>query len=298
MRISPRIAGLFAVLLAGGASGAMAQTNTSNTQLPRECRMIEQRQDGTVVAECSTQGGERASAIRINECRSNLSVRDGVLACSGTTATVGPLRTGTQQTGIGGLLASVLGTQQPSDAQNTDWVDAARQTQPGQNYQNGGYGQSGGWQPMEAGRADFERRLSEARNARVISLAESTRLRSDWQTLARLEAQYRRNGLDARETADLDTRMQAIERRLGRFGQQGQTQVAGNWAQLETRIDAGERNRSLNANQLERLRTEHGDLVRLDAAWRRAGLGANEQAYLTRRQGELAARIEQMERRR
>ncbi len=164
-----------------------------------------------------------------------------------------------------------------------------------QGYDIGGTA-SQNWQPLTERSADFERRVTAARSARAITLAESRRLRTDWQNLRQLEAQYRSNGIDIRETADLDARRMGLERRLGRFAEQ--TQVANSWTLLETRINTSENDRSLNRNQLARLRDQHGDLVRLDAAWRRIGMGSTEQAYLTRRHAELSAQLEQMKRQR
>lgn len=361
--------GVFAALLACASSGALAQTSVS---IPNECRLVENRADGMIVAECPVQANSRttdfrASAIRANECRSSISARDGVLACNGTTAIVGPLRTSTQQTGIGGFLASVLGAPQPAqEAMDMEWsqgsqplgqrraditaridagsrdgsltraeADAIRrdhdalirleaqyaadgqfstnertdlatryaalstrlgeQRRDDQGYDVGGT-MNQAWQPLTERSADFERRVTAARSARAITLAESNRLRSEWQNLMRLEAQYRSNGIDVRESADLDARRMGLERRLGRFADQ--TEVTNSWTLLETRINTAENNRSLNRNQLARLRDQHGDLVRLDAAWRRIGMGTTEQAYLTRRNAELTAQLEQMQRQR
>jgi hypothetical protein len=107
--------------------------------------------------------------------------------------------------------------------------------------------------------------------------------------------------------------MTAMETRLGRFGQSGQAAAVQNdrylgqtsWTTIERRISAAERSGTLNRAQLERLRTEHGDLVRLDAAWRRDSRGRSsrplstaEQTYLADRHVEISQRIEQMVQRR
>ena len=49
---------------------------------------------------------------------------------------------------------------------------------------------------------------------RPLSQAEAARLRAEFQTLARLEANYRRNGLTAAERADLDRRFDALSKRV------------------------------------------------------------------------------------
>lgn len=140
-----------------------------------------------------------------------------------------------------------------------------------------------------AQRADYEVRIATALRQRRISLAESQRLRNDLQTLVQVEAAYRRDGLDARERADLATRLTAFERRLGVAGVGNDT--ASQWARLEVRIAAGERNGRIARRDAAHLRTEIGDLTRLDAAYRVNGLSADERAYLGRRLAEVEARI-------
>lgn len=364
---------LIATLLTCAATTAMAQNSNSSgsAAIPSECRVVEQRADGLLVAECSTRDGDRASAIRASECRSSIVTRNGVLACTGTTAIVGPIRTTTQQTVIGGLLASVLGTPQPAaPAMDMEWIrdsqplgqrraevdaridagdrdgslsrrevstlrrDHAALIRLEQQYAQDGQfsteervdlnnryaalsarigsepGDNQGnasaqlWQPLVERRADFDRRVENAQSARVISSTEANRLRTDWQGLMQLENQYRANGIDNRETGDLAARLEGLERRLGRFGNSSDNTAGnsntqpGNWAVLESRINTADRDRKLNRNQVERLLAEHGDLSRLDAAWRRYGLGSTEQAYLARRYKELSDRIDMMERQR
>jgi len=379
MSMITRISGLAAGLLACSASIALAQN------VPGECRIIESRADGMVVAECPTARGQQASAIRPAECRSTLTARDGVLSCTGTTAIVGPLRDNAQNQGpLGAFLSSVLGVPQAEQAEmDMEWsrgsqplgqrradldarieagrrdgslssteaatlrrdhdalvrleaqyaadgrlTDAERldltsryatlsdrvgdQRRDSQGYDVGAA--TGPWQPMTERTNDFESRVTAARNAGEINNAQANQLRTDWQGLMRLEADYRRNGIDARETADLNNRMAAMETRLGRFGQSAQAQAAqaatyqgvASWTAIESRISVGERNGRLTRAQTERLRTEHGDLMRLDAAWRRDGQGradrrqlsAAEQAYIVKRHGEISQRIEQMARQR
>ena len=60
---------------------------------------------------------------------------------------------------------------------------------------------------------------------------------------------------------------------------------------IEAAIAAGERSGSIIRMEAERLRTELGDLSRLEAAYVQGGLNADERAYLTRRFGELDVRV-------
>lgn len=148
------------------------------------------------------------------------------------------------------------------------------------------------WEPLASQRAAFDARLDLAVRDRRLTRAEATRLRADFQALAQVEAGYQRNGLDARETADLRARYAELERRIGDvagggYGDDHRERLAD----IQVRISAAERAGSLNRNELERVRTEHEDLSRLEAAYARDGLTADERDYLTRRIGELDARV-------
>ena len=355
-------AGAFALSAFGGV--ARAQTPySSQASVPSTCRNA-QSQNGYVSAECQTTGGYRWSSIRQVDCRSALTNRNGVLTCSGATATVGelyPETSGGYQTTtpqgpdgvIGALLGAVFGdafglqTGQPQDewsrgrrplaegrATLTARIDAGvsdgsisrseatrlrtdydglvqletryaadgrvttqeaadlreryrllaqRLEMPGQ-----GQGGSYGWQPLSSRRADFDARVDRALNDRDITRAEATRLRADFQALVQVETSYQRNGLDAREEADLVARYQTLTNRLG----DDDSGYGGDrWAEIETRIVAGERSGAINRNEAARLRTELGDLTRLDAAYRADGLNTDERQYLDRRFGELDTRV-------
>ena len=138
-------------------------------------------------------------------------------------------------------------------------------------------------------------RIDAALRARALNRTEAARLRADYQALIQIEAGYMRNGIDGREQADLQLRYDDLERRLGDDdgydGGYGDDRNVGRWAAIEARISAGERSGALDRVEAARLRTELGDLTRLDAAWVRDGLNADERNYLTRRFGELNARV-------
>lgn len=154
-----------------------------------------------------------------------------------------------------------------------------------------GYGQQGGaYQSIAAQRTSFDTRVNQALQQRRISTAEAQRLRSDFQGLAQLEANYRRNGLDTREIADLDARFDGLERRLNDSGF-GNDVNPVRWSSFENRILAAERSGALQRREAAQLRTEIGDLSRLDAAYAANGLNSSERAYLTRRHAEIEARV-------
>ena len=72
----------------------------------------------------------------------------------------------------------------------------------------GGYGDDvGGYQSAADGRSEFEARLNAAVSARRLTRTEATRLRSDYAAIIQIEAGYQRDGLTARERADIETRL-------------------------------------------------------------------------------------------
>lgn len=152
--------------------------------------------------------------------------------------------------------------------------------------QDGGYGDDvGGYQSVADGRAEFDRRVDAAVGARRLSRTDATRLRADYAALIRMEAEYQRGGLTARERQDIETRLDALDARLGDVGYGG-----GAWQQTpRERLTAIERALpSLNRGEAaDRIRVQLEDLTRLDAAYARITASADDRAYLERRIGEL-----------
>ena len=149
----------------------------------------------------------------------------------------------------------------------------------------GWYPDQGRWQMLSTRSADFEQRVTIGLRNRSLTRAEATQLRNDWRSLAQLETSYQRGGFDAREQADLWSRYNAINNRLGGgFGNDGNS---ARWSQLETRLATSERNGSISRNDAVQVRAQLSDLVRLDAAYATGGYSADERTYLTRRYGEL-----------
>jgi Spy/CpxP family protein refolding chaperone len=139
---------------------------------------------------------------------------------------------------------------------------------------------------VAAGQAEFDARVDAALAARRISRAESRRLKADYAAVARVETGYLRDGaLNAAEVADLDTRLDALDARLGDTA----------YATLTPRQRLDAIGRALTSTRLStaaraQLQTEYEDLVRLEAAYGRLNETADEQAYLDRRLGELETR--------
>ena len=121
------------------------------------------------------------------------------------------------------------------------------------------------WQPLAGQTAAFDARVAAALRARDITRTESTRLRSDFQALVRLEAQYERDGLSAREREDLETRYADLNRRVGDDympGNGGNNGADPHAMQIEARIAAGLRDGSITRTEAARFREELRDLSR------------------------------------
>lgn len=119
------------------------------------------------------------------------------------------------------------------------------------------------WRPLADGRAAFIARVDAGLQARRLSRSEATRLRTDFDALVRLETDYRRDGLSAREREDLTARLADLDRRVGDGGyDDGGYGADPRAAQIEARIAAGERNGSISRTEAVRLRDELRDLTR------------------------------------
>ncbi|MDP3803119.1 hypothetical protein [Brevundimonas sp.] len=121
------------------------------------------------------------------------------------------------------------------------------------------------WEPLAGQTGAFNARVAAALRARDITRAESTRLRSDFQALVRLEAQYERDGLSAREREDLEARYADLNRRVGDdygSGNDGGYGADPRAVQIEARIAAGVRDGSISRAEATRLREELRELTR------------------------------------
>jgi hypothetical protein len=72
----------------------------------------------------------------------------------------------------------------------------------------------GNWQSINQRQAQLDRRIEQGVRTGSLSRREATRLRSDFNSLARLEASYRRGGLSSWERADLDRRFDRLEAQI------------------------------------------------------------------------------------
>ena len=152
-----------------------------------------------------------------------------------------------------------------------------------------------GWQSINARQANLDRRIDQGVRNGSLSPAEAARLRAEFETIVRLEAQYRRSGggLNQAERRDLDQRFDALSRRIRdeRRDNDGWYGESGRLAELGRRIEAGARSGQLDRAEAARLRAEYQYLVQLESNYRRNGLTAQERAELNRRFDVLATRI-------
>ncbi|CAN5221520.1 hypothetical protein BH09PSE1_BH09PSE1_18200 [soil metagenome] len=98
-------------------------------------------------------------------------------------------------------------------------LPAAAQSYHGPSHNQGGYGPShnqpynagyGNWQSINQRQAQLDRRIDQGVRNGSLSRREATRLRGEFNGIARLEASYRRGGLSGWERADLDRRFDRL----------------------------------------------------------------------------------------
>lgn len=154
-----------------------------------------------------------------------------------------------------------------------------------------GYGNdNGGFGPqadVAEGQVEFNGRVDAAVSQRRITRVAGTRLKADYQALITTESNYLRDGvLSERERADLDDRLDALDQRVGDVGY-------GSAVTAKTRLDAIARalpTSGLSATARTQLLVEHGDLVRLEAAYARLNASVEDRAYLDSRIANLETR--------
>jgi hypothetical protein len=72
----------------------------------------------------------------------------------------------------------------------------------------------GGWTNINQRQAQLDRRIDQGLRSGQLTRTEAYRLRSEFQTIARLETRYRVNGLSQWERADLDRRFDTLSNRI------------------------------------------------------------------------------------
>jgi hypothetical protein len=292
--LSALAAGALALSAAGASQAQTPYTayQSGPSGVPSSCRNAEQLANGYVSAECQADGGFRWSSIRAADCRSAITNRNGVLSCSGATATVGPLYPdnayGSGQTSVqdqpGGVFGAILGALfggqtagQADQALEDDW--------------------SRGRRPLYQRRADLDARIEAGVRDGSISRTEASRLRGDYEALVQLETRYAADGrMTTTERADLRDRYRALSQRVGDERRDdddgyGWRPLAEQRAAFDARVDVAVRDRRLTRTEGTRLRADFDALVRLESDYRRDGLSAREQEDLAARLADLDRRI-------
>lgn len=72
----------------------------------------------------------------------------------------------------------------------------------------------GAWMTINQRQRELDRRIDTGLRVGTLSRAEARQLRADFRAIARLEARYRRDGLDLGERADLDRRFDGLSARI------------------------------------------------------------------------------------
>ena len=107
--------------------------------------------------------------------------------------------------------ASVLALSAAGAASAQGW-DSPR---PDARYERGDWRDSrGGWMNINQRQAKLDHRIDQGVRNGTITRREAYRLRSEFQTIARLEYRYRANGLSNWERADLDRRFDGLASRI------------------------------------------------------------------------------------
>lgn len=153
--------------------------------------------------------------------------------------------------------------------------------------QYSGTGSAAATAEVANGQAAFDARVDAQVQARRITRAAATRLKSDYAALIRTESNYLGDGtLSASERDDLDARLDALDQRVG-------DTAYATPATAKSRLDAiaaALPSSGLTAAARAQLLVEHGDLVRLEAAYARTQPSAADSAYLESRIANLETR--------
>lgn len=153
----------------------------------------------------------------------------------------------------------------------------------------GGYADGGTSNRAEVseGRTAFNARVDSAVASRRITRTAGTRLKADYAALVTIESNYLRDGaISASERDDLDTRLDALDARVGDVGYTPTVTAKSRLEAIRTAVPSS----GLTASARAQLLVEHGDLARLEAAYARLTPTSDERAYLESRLANLETR--------
>ena len=175
------------------------------------------------------------------------------------------------------------------------------------------------WQSITQREAQLDARIDAGVRDGSLTRQEAFRLRGEFNDLVRLETRYRADGLSFGERADLDRRFDALSQEIrfqrnddqsrnggydrggygrGGYGRGDYGRGGDEWnpisyrdRQIQARINAGMRDRTISPQEAAHLREQFHDLLRVEAQYMRAGMNRFEQADLNRRYDQLNYRI-------
>ena len=155
------------------------------------------------------------------------------------------------------------------------------------------------WMSINQRQATLDARIDAGLRSGDLTRREAITLRNDFRAVARLEANYRVNGLSNWERSDLDRRFDALSSRIryerndrdGWNNHGARMTIDQRQANLDRRIDRGVRTGKITRAEAYRLRADFATLARLESRYRAGGLSNWERADLDRRFDTLSARI-------
>jgi hypothetical protein len=160
------------------------------------------------------------------------------------------------------------------------------------------------WVSVNQRQAQLDQRIDVGLRNGQLSQQEAARLRTEFNAVVRLESQYRRNGLDRNERADLDRRFDQLSSNIrteradrdGRGERHDRGDRRGRWenlnerqAQFTQRLDRAVADRRITRRQASNLKAEFYSIAQLEQRYRRNGLDRNERADLDVRFDRLQA---------
>ena len=134
--------------------------------------------------------------------------------------------------------------------------------------------------------AQLDQRIDVGIRNGSLTRAEADRMRAEFRSIVRLEAQYRRNGLTVSERADLSRRLDVLDDRVRLAMRDSDTRWANlnqRQAQFNQRLRMAVRDGLISQRSADFMRTEFRNIARLERQYRRNGLTVSERADLDRR---------------
>jgi len=155
---------------------------------------------------------------------------------------------------------------------------------------------SRGRRALGAQQTTFNTRLDAQVRSGAIQQYSADRIRSDYDALVRLEAQYGQDGrFTTQERSDLTTRYNALTSALedGGYGDDvgGYQSAADGRADFDARVTAAVNARTLTRTDATRLRADYAAIVSAEAGFQRDGLSARERQDIEARLDAIDARV-------